>query len=273
MFEEPRPSFKRPPVVEVALSVQFNELPEFQVAHYGRFWAEIADRLPRTGTRPPLDNAIEYSELKPREAPSFQLLGGYPGARTWFFNNDETALVQLQSDRFVYNWRQLRTGMAYPRYEVVRQQFGEYFDRLKAFVAREQLGEIVPVQCEVTYINHIEIGGPIERLTDLPKLLRFWSEPTYPLLKSPEQNVVRLAFRIEHEGSFWGRLHFAVEPRIRLSDQKDLLQVSLTARGHPKTPDLDGVVAFFDLGREHIVRGFAALTTPEMHKHWERDDA
>ena len=41
----------------------------------------------------------------------------------------------------------------------------------------------------------------------------------------------------------------------------------LTARGQ-----IGESFEFFDLGRRWIVKSFAALTTPEMHKVWIRKD-
>jgi hypothetical protein len=48
------------------------------------------------------------------------------------------------------------------------------------------------------------------------------------------------------------------------------VQLRLTARGLPDGQDLDGVLAWMDLGREWIVRGFADITSPSAHALWER---
>jgi hypothetical protein len=53
--------------------------------------------------------------------------------------------------------------------------------------------------------------------------------------------------------------------------------MTLTARGFPirvaETSDIEAAFAFFDLGREWIVKGFKDLTTPAMHKVWGIKDA
>jgi hypothetical protein len=47
-----------------------------------------------------------------------------------------------------------------------------------------------------------------------------------------------------------------------------MLRATLTARGRPLASSLDGVLGFLDLGRASIVRTFAALRTPAMHREW-----
>jgi hypothetical protein len=48
------------------------------------------------------------------------------------------------------------------------------------------------------------------------------------------------------------------------------MQLTLTARGRPSTPDETGIINFLNKGRISVVRGFAHLTGPKMHKLWER---
>ena len=55
------------------------------------------------------------------------------------------------------------------------------------------------------------------------------------------------------------------------ADQSPAFQLELTARGFPQGAGRDGIVAFHKQGHLAIVRCFAAITTPEMHKLWERD--
>ncbi len=52
------------------------------------------------------------------------------------------------------------------------------------------------------------------------------------------------------------------------SDVPRLAVMTLTARGAPRTSNLQGVLEFLDCGREWIVRGFEELTTEYMHGRW-----
>ena len=78
---------------------------------------------------------------------------------------------------------------------------------------------------------------------------------------------------IGDNGEPLGRLHVVEEPRIKLEDGSPLIRLTLTARGAPTKKDFGGVMAFFDIGREFIVRGFASITTAQMHRIWGRTDA
>jgi hypothetical protein len=66
-----------------------------------------------------------------------------------------------------------------------------------------------------------------------------------------------------------GRLLVSAEPAKRTTGE-DIIQLSLTARGAPTPSDVDGVLAFLQIGRTHIVQGFTAITAPAMHAVWGR---
>ena len=51
-----------------------------------------------------------------------------------------------------------------------------------------------------------------------------------------------------------------------------MLLMKLKARGRPDGDGFDGVLRFLNVGREWVVRAFAAVTTPQMHKMWGRRD-
>jgi hypothetical protein len=69
-----------------------------------------------------------------------------------------------------------------------------------------------------------------------------------------------------------GRLHVVSQPAWTKTDNTPILVLNLTARGEPLEGGIEGAFGFFELGRKWIVKGFAELTTAEMHKVWERID-
>jgi hypothetical protein len=73
----------------------------------------------------------------------------------------------------------------------------------------------------------------------------------------------------DSNGSPVGRLVISAEPAKRVSGE-DIIQLSLTARGVPIPADVDGVMAFLQEGRTHIVHGFTPLTSPGMRSIWGR---
>jgi uncharacterized protein (TIGR04255 family) len=260
------PDFSNPPVVETVLSVQFDRLFAARTAHFGLYWNEIRDRFPIAEERGELPPVVERLPdlASPGVGIQFEALQAPPTPRFWFTNEGGTELIQIQKDRFIKNWRKVGEGDEYPRYESVREGFERDFSSFCDFVTRHQLGAIRINQCEVTYINHIAAGHGWNSHADISKVFTVWRQPdtVYP---GPAQDLmIHAGFPIlDQSGTFVGRLHATVQSVIRLTDRAPMFVLDLTARGQ-----VGEGTAFFDLGREWIVRSFKELTTPEMHKFW-----
>ncbi len=133
------------------------------------------------------------------------------------------------------------------------------------------LDEPKPIQCEVVYVNHIVAGDAWSDWSELSDVVRCWSDTTsHRFLSQVEEATLNATYLIEREDEPVGRLHMELRPGTRRSDAVKLFVLTLTARGEPTSPDIDGLLAFHDLGREWIVRGFTDLTTEQMHEEWER---
>jgi hypothetical protein len=52
-----------------------------------------------------------------------------------------------------------------------------------------------------------------------------------------------------------GRLHFTAQRVLRTIDNRDAIQLQLTARGNPKSDKIQDILSWMDLGHEWIVRG------------------
>jgi uncharacterized protein (TIGR04255 family) len=272
----PLPDFNAPPLVEAVLGIQFEPLPALDLLQIGRLWALFRDEYPKHELQPMLAAQFETFERPVMEELVFPLGMDSPPARCWFLSEDETALVQVQMDRFILNWRQKGGKGTYPRYESMRHRLEQALAKFAGFLQSEQLGEIAPNQCEVTYVNHMEQGKgwtkPSEVASVFPGFAGRWSSEFLP-----EPEDVRAALRFVIPGPDQapplGRLHAQIEPRYRRQDNSPLLALTMTARLRPMAKDLAGAMSSLDLGREWIVRGFAALTADSMHKIWERRDA
>ena len=263
-----RIDFSAPPINEVVLGVQSDTLG-MTVPFLGLFWAEVRHDYPRMEVHPPLEPVIERFGDRPETvAPmglGFRLLEKPETPRCWFLDQPGNRLIQVQQDRLVHNWRQVKDDDPYPRYKSVRATFEREYQRLSAFIARERIGEMIPQQCEATYINHIAATSFDTVFTALT--------PPRGFLPSPEQGAFNLTYRIPGEkGGPIGRLHVTMQPARRRRDDAALLVLNLTARGVPDGEGLEGTLEFFDRAHEFIVQGFCDLTTPEMHKEWGRQN-
>lgn len=261
-------NFKNPPVTETILDVQFAPLRELTLPRLGIYWSRIREQYPTEEVKPPLPATIEdFSGLVVLKNPEIEILPE-PDARFWFTDPTSTQLIQIQRGRFIRNWRK---GPAphdiYPRYDQLRAYFERDWSTFVAFLEDEHLGIPEVIQTEVSYVNQIELGVGWESLGDVGKVLTLLRpyEPRVFLSDPPELTVLSAAYVLPERQ---GRLHVAAQPAIRRSDGRQILQLTLTARGKPRSSKPEDIVACFDLGHDWIVNGFVDLTTPTMHEIW-----
>jgi uncharacterized protein (TIGR04255 family) len=266
------PEFTDPPVVEVALSVQFEPLTWLLTHDLALYWSDVLGRTYTWKEAPVLPPAFELFGIDPpptNVGVVFQLEAP-PPHRALLFSADETDLVQVQRDRFVRNWRKA-TETPYPRYKQIRTSFRDQFEAFCSFVADRERGACVPNQCEVTYVNHIPWGRAGQPTEDLSEVLTAWTtRASDTFLGRPEQVEATAHYVMKTAGDRVGRLHVAAQTGRRPDDLQPLLALTLTARGRPASNRIDDIMSFLDLGHEHVVRGFASLTTPAMHQRWGR---
>jgi uncharacterized protein (TIGR04255 family) len=269
----PLPTFKYPPIQELALSVQFTPLAGLRAAHLGLLWSEFRDRFPVTQDQPPLPHIVEEFGARRHFKVGLDLrtFDTPPLPRCWFLNEAGSQLIQVQNDRLIHNWRKVDDGDEYPRFSTLRGTFRQEIEQFSTFIQREGLGEFVPDQCEVTYVDQLVAGQGWERHGQLERVLSTWSgQYSTPFLSEPEAVELTAHFVIPNsDGTPVGRLHIRVEPALLTADDTPTLLVRTTARGRPQGERIDGVMAFLDLGHEWAVRGFLSITTPQLHEHWK----
>jgi uncharacterized protein (TIGR04255 family) len=268
------PDFERPPIDEVVLSVQFGDVALRNV-HIGLLWQRFKTEYPNVEEQAPIAPTFEtFGALQAAPPNSIQLLPFDQMARFWFVSEDQNELIQIQRDRLIHNWRLRRPEDKYPRYEILRTKFESEILKFDEFIEQEKLGSIQVNQCEVSYINVI---GPVSSGDDptkeIDRIFTVWREAySDKYLKRSERARFNSAFLMQDtpDSPPDGRLHVGVVPSIRTHDQAPVLRVTLTARGKPRDESIAGAFHWLDKGRETVVRGFASITTKEMHKIWGR---
>jgi uncharacterized protein (TIGR04255 family) len=258
----PLPEYERPPIEEVAIGVQFEPLAKMRAAHFGGFWLKIRDRYPNSEEQLPLDPQIEQ-EAPP--VPAFAIRTGLIPLRCWFLDSTGNELIQLQRDRFLRNWRQIRGDEPYPRYSHLIERFKREWTGFLKFLDEESLGPPKVNQCELTYINHLEPGAGWKDYSELAKVFTVLREPGGGFLPEPELQSWESRYRFP-EGK--GRLHVQAVPVFRARDFKLILSLTLTARGAPGANSAENIFAWFDFAHEWVVRGFDQLTQSSMHHFW-----
>jgi uncharacterized protein (TIGR04255 family) len=228
--------FDNPPIVEKLMGVQFQRLEDWSVPHFGLFWQEIRSDFPDFSDRPPL-----LSEG-----------GNYnfedPLIRCWFFHKSENKLIQLQQDRFLYNWQKPTDYKEYPHYKTIRPDFENAWRKFIKFLSANQVGTPTIEQCEITYVDHFERGREWQSLADLPDVISCWSGLSGSTLHSePDLVTLQMSYSMPKIN---GKLIIHLQPGFRDEDSKEIFQLRITVVGKPESQKVEDVLAWFDLGRD-----------------------
>ena len=253
------PDFDNPPVIEVAMGVQFETIPSLRTAQLGMLWTEFRDEFPKCEDHPPRKPSFEHFGVREPTKIEIQVERGISVPKLWFINEAGTRLIQVQQDRFVHNWRKIGDEDEYPRYESVKEKFLETLNIFIQFLDREKLGKLVPNQCELTYVNHILQDDVWERYGQIDKLFTVWrSQYSDMFLQEPEEASFIVRYIISGDDNKpIGRLYVNVQPDIRRKDGIPIIIMNLTARGRLAGVSVKDVSAFLDIGRKWIVKGLS----------------
>jgi uncharacterized protein (TIGR04255 family) len=264
----PLPRFDMPPVVETVIGVEFAPLPQWDIPYFGMFWNEIKTEYPKFKVLPALGSQVESFERPLAKEVEVHLLDR-PELRCWFIAEDDRTLMQVQSSRLIFNWKKRSSEDVYPHYEnAIRPAFLREWNRFRHFVSEHKLGQLSVVQCEVAYVNHIEIGEGWTSAADINNVFPNWSESSSrEFLPGAESVAFEVRYIIPDRA---GRLRCSMQPAIRNSDGVEVLQLNVTARGEPQGSDDESLFAWIDMGREWVVRGFTDFTSTRMHEIWKR---
>jgi uncharacterized protein (TIGR04255 family) len=254
----PLPQYRKPPVVETALAVEFAPLPGWSLLNYGTMWEEFRKEYPN-------------SEVHPLQIPfgtPLMVNPADPPVRCFFTNSEGSQLVQSRSGAFVKNWRARPGNEEYPRYSTIRPSFTRDLEIFRAYLSRNGFPPLEIWKCEVTYINHLFQG---REWTDAASVASLFPH-IGPILKegllsSPTNVQYAAAFELpDNDGS----LRIEAVPGLS-HDGRPLIQLTLTAAGVPRTNASDDIMQWMDKGRYAIVKGFAEFTSEEIQtKIWER---
>jgi uncharacterized protein (TIGR04255 family) len=263
--------FDDPPVSEVAFAVLFDGPVVDEVGILSEFWPAIKADYPRHERHPPLLPVSENFDVAP---PTLQIrlqgINALLPQRYWFLSDDGTLLVQVQPDRFVFNWRQVSGDEEYPRYETLLPKFLALLTTFLGTNAVQAAGPTV-AWVELQYTNPVSVNGTSGSTHgQLARILNFLvPDPEREVLPEVEDTQLQQRFRISgDDGQPRGRLYLTAAPAIRPEKQLAYI-VTLLARGRPGQGDpIDGVRDFLGIAHDLIVRGFKDVTTPEMHKLW-----
>jgi len=256
------PSYKNPPVNEVVCGMRFHTPEKLRIPHVGLLWDKFCKDYPNIQHASPI-------AAVPGELPVDNTTG-LPFQRMWFINESDDQLIQFQFDRFYFNWR--RRQNLYPRYPHVIKNFEGVLNTVSNFFNEFKLGEFKPIECELSYINHIPKGQGWITIEDLPKIFSdfLWCQKIGRFLPNPFNIAWQTVFLLPEKK---GRLIVSLKQATRTDDKTPLFVLELKAIGLGESTSKEAIRGWFDIAHEWIVRGFTDLTTPEVQKLiWKREE-
>jgi uncharacterized protein (TIGR04255 family) len=258
-----RMRFKNAPVVELICGTLFSTPQTLSAPLIGLYWTRIRDRFPKLDVAPPLAPSIEQLGAAPQQ--NVQVFDFLQVPRTWMLSRDQTRLIQVQQDRFLYNWKREDDKTAYPSYEAVFAEFEKEFAEFREFLSQESIGLPELRQFELTYVDHIFEsavagipGGITGVLVDhVPDTSRT------RFLSAPETLVWRSTYLLPESA---GRLHITVQSAKRNSDGAPLLRLDFTARGFGRDGSDQSMKGWFDLAHDFIGHSFLDVTSQAVQR-------
>jgi uncharacterized protein (TIGR04255 family) len=263
------PQFDNPPIDEVVLGLQYAPIPNWNDTSVARYRSAIETDFPTIQYQPRLDTPVE-------QLTGLTMMAVFPAGqppplgRTWLINSEDDEVIQLQNDRFFFNWRHRQTP--YPRFGIVHQKFWQRYGQLKDVLQAEGLPLPQPQQVEITYINWI-------RGMSMPEFLLPASSTrlSLPMIEGfPEQQQWAASYLIRRGSTPIARLALQCSSAMRLlpdnpsgTEPQFGVQFVLVARAPlPPAPTDEQITELMQVGRSAIVRVFNELTTPEAHDRW-----
>ena len=257
------PSYKKPPVIEVVCGLRFEPLEKLKIPHIGQYWEKVRNNFPKCEHAIPL--GLGPGSIDP--------VSSLPLPRVWLINRSDDRLIQIQRDIFIYNWRKIKARKKYPRYRNIIKEFKRNLKIYSEFLEDSGIGIITPVDCELTYVNHITRDHGWKSVSDLGTFIPEldWQSSLHHFLPDPNQVAWGGTFTLPDEQ---GRLNVKLEETVRKIDNTPMLVLQLSARGISIEKSPNSLWNWFSVAHEWIVRGFADLTSLEIQNNvWERDDS
>jgi uncharacterized protein (TIGR04255 family) len=235
------------------------------------FWQRVRKKFPRSRTLASLASGppIQITPNEPSEIMVQAFVNVPDMPRVWFVSADDTTLIQLQPDRFLFNWREGRAKAKYPRFNWILARFRRHFAEFQRFATDHDLGDLSVTQAELTYINHIHQDDGWSTLADIGNVFPdlSWRSGGTRSMPAPQN----LHFRSTHELPDGTLIATIQSARSRPADLP-LVRLDLRVQSSAVSRlEGDGFWNWFQIANSLIDSAFIDLTSDRIQaESWKR---
>ncbi len=253
-----------PPIVEMVVGVQFTtELP-VDSRKLVLFWNErLRANYPLCKEAPSLDDTFEkFGEESHGQTPMLQFrVEQLPPLRYQVSNADTGRMVQIQATRLVANW--VKRSADYPRFSAIHADLRATFQLWQDYAAANEIGEVVPNQWELCYVNLIPQGPLWQTPRDWHRISHIFAAETngFPPLELEDRRFQWRLLMPERTG----RITLTAQPS-RNKNGTPALQLTILARGPAVT--VAEVHDRLEQAHDCILELFGRVATAEAKAHW-----
>ncbi len=261
--------FERPPIAEIVLSVHFEELNGLLAPHFGVIWEEFKEQFVHIIERPLVPSVIEKFPNQPGGETQLNVGNTPILPRIWFIESSHNRILQVQRDRFTFNWRKIDGGQQYPGFSSVFENFEEFYNRFCQTIASLSVGSVKPLQYELTYVDQLIEGEGWDTLDDLAHIYNIFlgTRESNLFWSGVESMNLRTSFPIQ---GLKGRLHFGIAHGVKRPEQKHMLQTDFIVRGFPEEAEYP-IEEWFKLAHDQILDKFFSVFTEDIQTNiWRR---
>lgn len=245
----------------------FTPVSGFSFGDVGLYWGSVRQSFTSCVAQEALPHAIESRDQE--QSVTIQLTPNATIPRAVFRHENGAELIQLQDDRFSFNWM-LTEGEEYPRHDETIRRFWGLFDGFNEYLRERGLQEPTLIQCELTNVNIIPLSDFDSSLSSALAGLNT-TLPTTGDDECLQLEAVKLAMHrliLDPAGGFRGRVHSELQPVRNLQSNQEAIRLDITARGEPRNRSRAGAVEFFEMARSAINATFLGFASEDARKVW-----
>lgn len=249
--------FKNAPINELVIGVYFSpHLDKLRAEHIGLFWSHIQKKFPRSSNAVPIGG--EILGIGPEDI--------FPLPRFWFISEDNSTLIQIQRNAFLFNWRKREDD--YPHYKNVKKEFDENFLEFEIFLKSSlEIDEVYIDSCELSYINTIQESDLYHGISDIKNII-----PSFDFPDTGMGVPKSILSRTYYQPTENIRLGITIQDRVLKEKQKEeqsVLYFEMKASGKPPKSNKREADLWFEKAHEVIGECFLKIISPEAKEKWK----